>query len=152
MPTSSLDRKRYIKEDIYNSSYIQIGIYTKCLYWLNQNYLKENFDSFAQFLPEGDVPYYRGVIERGASVYLCEYDLEKRKRDLAALEKEVGGEGVTDTSHLNKVDVNENINAVIYRQINKKSDAAYVYFLVYPAIMFTLSIIISIIVKVLSLS
>ena len=152
MPTSSLDRKRYIKEDIYNSSYIQIGIYTKCLYWLNQNYLKENFDIFAQFLPEGDVPYYRGVIERGASVYLCEYDLEKRKRDLAALEKEVGREGVTDTSHLNKVDVNEDINAVIYRQINKKSDAAYVYFLVYPAIMFTLSIIISIIVKVLSLS
>ena len=64
----------------------------------------------------------------------------------------MGGEGVTDTSHLNKVDVNEDINAVIYRQINKKSDAAYVYFLVYPAIMFTLSIIISIIVKVLSLS
>ena len=153
MPTSSLDRKRYIKEDIYNSSYIQIGIYTKCLYWLNQNYLKENFDSFAQFLPEGDVPYYRGVIERGASVYLCEYDLEKRKRDLAALEKEVGGEGVpTDTAHLNKVDVNEDINSVIYRQINKRSDAAYVYFLVYPAIMFTISIIIAVIVKVLSLS
>ena len=153
MPSSSLDRKRYIKEDIYNSSYIQIGIYTKCLYWLNQNYLKENFDSFAQFLPEGDVPYYRGVIERGASVYLCEYDLEKRKRDLAALEKEVGGEGVpTDTAHLNKVDVNEDINSVIYRQINKRSDAAYVYFLVYPAIMFTISIIIAVIVKVLSLS
>ena len=71
MPTSPLERKRFIKEDIYNSSYIQIGIYTKCLYWLNQNYLKENFDGFAQFLPDGDVPYYRGVIERGASVYLC---------------------------------------------------------------------------------
>ena len=115
--------------------------------------MKENFDSFAQFLPDGDVPYYRGVIERGASVYLCEYDLEKRKRDLAALEKEVGGENVpTDTSHLDKVDVNEGINSVIYRQINKTNDAAYINFLVYPAIIFTLSIIIAIIVRVLSLS
>lgn len=148
-----LERKKYIKEDIYNSSYIQIGIYTKCLYYLNRDYLKENFDSFAQFLPEGDVPYYRGVVERGASVYFCEYDLEKRKRDLIALEKEVGGEGVaTDTSHLNKVDVNEGINSVIYRQLNRRNDAAYIYFLVYPAIMFTVGILIAIIVRVLSLS
>ena len=153
MPTSPLERKKFIKEDIYNSSYIQIGIYTKCLYWLNQNYLKENFDSFAQFLPDGDVPYYRGVVERGASVYLCEYDLEKRKRDLASLEKEVGGDGVpTDTSHLDKVDVNEGINSVIYRQINKSNDAAYINYLVYPAIIFTISIIVAIIVRVFSLS
>ena len=152
MSDGMLDRKKFIKEDIYNSSYIQIGIYTKCLYYLNRDYLKENFDSFAQFLPEGDVPYYRGVIERGASVYFCEYDLEKRKRDLAALEKEVGGEGIpVDTSYLDKLDVNEDVNSIIYRQINKRSDAAYINFLVYPAIMFTLSIIIAIIVRVLRL-
>ena len=153
MPDSMLDRKKFIKEDIYNSSYIQIGIYTKCLYYLNKDYLKENFDSFAQFIPDGDVPYYRGVIERGASVYFCEYDLEKRKRDLSSLEKEVGGDSVpTDTSHLDKVDVNEGINSVIYRQINKRNDAAYINYLVYPAIIFTISIIIAIIVRVLRLS
>ena len=153
MPDSMLERKKFIKEDIYNSSYIQIGIYTKCLYYLNKDYLKENFDSFAQFIPDGDVPYYRGVIERGASVYFCEYDLEKRKRDLSSLEKEVGGDSVpTDTSHLDKVDVNEGINSVIYRQINKRNDAAYINYLVYPAIIFTISIIIAIIVRVLRLS
>ena len=152
MPDSMLERKKFIKEDIYNSSYIQIGIYTKCLYYLNKDYLKENFDSFAQFIPDGDVPYYRGVIERGASVYFCEYDLEKRKRDLSSLEKEVGGDSVpTDTSHLDKVDVNEGINSVIYRQINKRNDAAYINYLVYPAIIFTISIIIAIIVRVLRL-
>ena len=104
-------------------------------------------------VPQGDVPYYRGVVERGASVYLCEYDLEKRKRDLASLEKEVGGDGIpTDTSHLDKVDVNEGINSVIYRQINKSNDAAYINYLVYPAIIFTISIIVAIIVRVFSLS
>ncbi len=153
MPVSSLERKQYIKEDIYNSSYVQIGIYTKCLYWLNKQYLKDNFDNFAQFIPDGDVPYYRGVVERGASVYFCEYDLEKRKRDLVALEKEVGGENVpTDTSHLSKVDVNEGINSVIYRQISRRNDAAYVNFLVYPALLFTVGIIIAIIIQVLTLS
>ena len=75
-----------IKEDIFNSSLIQVGIYSKSLKYLNPEFLKENFDDFPQFIPQGDVPYYRGVIQRGASVYFCEFALEKRKRDLEDLE------------------------------------------------------------------
>lgn len=151
MPFDPMERKQYIKDDIYNSSFLQIGIYTKCLYCLKRDYLKANYDSFSQFLPEGDIPYYRGVIERGASVYFCEYDLEKRKRDLVALEKEVGGEDVpTDKSSLDGLHVNEEINSVIYRQISKKNEAAYINFLVYPTIMLAISIIIALIVRILS--
>ena len=62
--------------------------------YLNPDFVKENFDEFAQFIPSGDVPYYRGVIQRGASVYFCEFALEKRNRDLADLEKQLGeGDG-----------------------------------------------------------
>ena len=39
MPFDQAVRKQYIKEDIYNSSFLQIGIYTKCLYYLNRDYL-----------------------------------------------------------------------------------------------------------------
>ena len=152
MPVDLVKQKQYIKEDIYNSSFLQIGIYTKCLYYLKRDYLKANYDSFATFLPQGDVPYYRGVVERGASVYFCEYDLEKRKRDLVSLEKEVGDENTpTDKSALAELDVNEEINSVIYRQISKRNDAAYINFLVYPTIMFAISLIIALIVRLLSI-
>lgn len=153
MPNDPNAKRQYIKEDIYNSSFLQIGIYTKCLYYLRRDYLKDNFESFATFVPQGDVPYYRGVVERGASVYFCEYDLEKRKRDLATLEQEVGGEDMpTDKSALSTVDVNEEINSVIYRQITKRGEAAYINFLVYPTMMLAIGIIVAIIVRILSLS
>ena len=153
MPFDQAVRKQYIKEDIYNSSFLQIGIYTKCLYYLNRDYLKSNYDSFATFLPQGDVPYYRGIIERGASVYLCEYDLEKRKRDLVSLEKEVGDESVSaDKSSLSSLDVNEEINSVIYRQITKNNDAAFIDFLVYPTLMLVVGVMIALIVRVFMLT
>ncbi len=87
-------KREMVKEDIFNSSLIQIGIYSNSLKYLNPDFVKENFDEFAQFIPSGDVPYYRGVIQRGASVYFCEFALEKRNRDLADLEKQLGeGDG-----------------------------------------------------------
>ena len=91
-------------------------------------------------------------MERGASVYFCEYDLEKRKRDLTTLEQEVGDVDVPDDSPaLTVVDVNEEINSVIYRQITKRGDAAYINFLVYPTMMLAIGLIIAIIVRVLSI-
>ena len=153
MPNNLSERKQYIKEDIYNSSFLQIGIYTKCLYYLKRSYLKENFESFSTFLPSGDVPYYRGVIERNASVYFCEYDLEKRKRDLASLEKEVGStDSSVSSSSLTNLDVNEEINSVIYRQISKRSESAFVNFLVYPTLILAITIIFALMVKMLSLT
>ena len=60
-------KKKMINEDIFNSSIIQICYYLHIpLSQLNIEFLKENFDSFAQFLPSENVPYYRGVIQRGA--------------------------------------------------------------------------------------
>ncbi len=55
----SITRKKMIKEDIFNSSLVQIGIYSNSLKYLQPDFLKENFDSFAQFIPSSDVPYYR---------------------------------------------------------------------------------------------
>ena len=40
--------KEMIKEDIFKSSLIQIGMYSNSLNHINPNFVKENFDSFAQ--------------------------------------------------------------------------------------------------------
>lgn len=131
-------KRQMIKEDIFNSTFIQIGIYTNSLKYLSPDFLKENFDSFIQFLPNGDVPYYRGVVQRGASVYFCEYALEKRNRDLEELERQVGDDSSPiDKQVLNQDNsslTNDEINRKIYSQINGLKDAAFVHILILPTI------------------
>ena len=129
-------RREMIKEDIFNSSLIQIGIYSNSLKYLTPEFLKENFDSFSQFIPADDIPYYRGVVQRGASVYFCEYAVEKRNRDLIELEKQLGDD---ENKTLIKQPQNENltnnkVNDQIYRQINGLRDAAFVNLLLIPTI------------------
>ena len=132
-----------IKEDSFNSSLLQIGIYTNSLKYLKPEFLRENFDSFAQFIPSGDVPYYRGVVQRGASVYFSEFAAEKASRDLADLERQLAseaGEGnvkplVKSTPARIDVDtVNSKINDQIYKQLSGLDNAAYVNSLLIPAI------------------
>ena len=115
---------------------------------MNVGFLKENFDSFAQFLPSSYVPYYRGVILRGASVYLCEFDKERRKREIANLDKEFGetegnGRSLVKSSP-NRIDVennNDGINDEIYKQFNGLKDVAFVnYMLIVTIVLFTLFI------------
>ncbi len=133
----SITRKKMIKEDIFNSSLVQIGIYSNSLKYLQPDFLKENFDSFVQFLPQGDVPYYRGVIQRGASVYFCEYALEKRNRDLAELEKELGEmtDDVEEQYDKEEVSItNDAVNDLIYKQINGLRDAAFINWLLVPTV------------------
>ena len=133
--------KEMKKEDIYRSSIIQIGLYTNSLHHLNPEVLKEQFDSFAQFVPNDDVPYYRGVIQRGASVYLCEYALEKSKRDLEDLKGQLGEEGakITPINEPNDAEItNKKVNDLIYRQINGIRDAAFLNIAIIPIIVLVL--------------
>ena len=97
-------------------------------------------------MPSENVPYYRGVIQRGASVYLCEYDVERRNRDLINLENELGENASKDKSLVkenNRLDLsnfnNNRINDTIYKQISGIRDAAFINYLLVPTIcMFTL--------------
>lgn len=150
MPSDPRERKSIIKEDIYNSSFVQIGLYTRCLNYLKKDFLKSNFDGFATFLPESDVPYYRGVIERGASVYLSEYAEERTKRDLITLEKELNGEAAAanvSTMNFDTDGINDHINDSIYKQIsNKKTDAAFATILMFPTLVLSLALVLALIV------
>lgn len=143
-----------IREDIYNSAFIQIGIYSNCLKYLKPNFLKEHFDSFAMFLPEKDIPYYRGIVQRGANIYFSNYVTEKRKRDIDAMNNQFysNGDGNSNGKSLVKRNgnfksdsgdyesINDKINDVIYRQLNNKKDAAFIGFLIFPMIIFIVGI------------
>lgn len=152
-------KRAMIKEDIFNSSLIQIGIYSNSLKYLNPDFVKENFDEFAQFIPGGDIPYYRGVIQRGASVYFCEFALEKRNRDLADLEKQLG-EGDGKGKQLMKQNgqnvgvgsiTNDKVNDAIYSQINGLRDAAFINYLILPTVILITLVILGAIAWVISL-
>lgn len=147
-------RKNMISEDIFNSALVQIGIYSNSLKYLTPEFLRENFDSFIQFIPTEDVPYYQGIVKRGASVYLCEYVLEKEKRDFEALEAELGEEVSADEKKLLKSNnsiTNEKINDEIYKQINGMRDSAFIYALVIPSIIFGVLFLFGIIAWIFSL-
>ena len=68
-----------------------------------------------------DVPYYKGIFERGASVYFVDFDFQKRKMDLEKLSdatKKDGDDdlmGDVDFSMLPKPN-NDEINKKLYRE------------------------------------
>lgn len=146
LPLDSAEKRELIREDIFNSSFIQIGLYSKTLRYLKPDYLKENFDAFAQFVPSDDIPYYRGVIQRGASVYYCEYALEKQKRDLSELEKQLGDtESIPDRDVSNDEMTNKKINDVIYRRISGLRESAFANLLIIPTIILAILLIVTIV-------
>lgn len=137
------DRRTMINEDIFRSSLIQIGIYSNTLKYLTPDFLKNNFDSFIQFLPNGDIPYYRGIVQRGATVYFSDYAAEKANRDFNDLENQLGEGSGRDSGgkSLAKTGAfrggiepvsNDSINDSIYRQINGLKDSAFVSFIIIP--------------------
>ena len=137
LSSDPLTRKNTIKEDIFNSALIQIGFYTNTLKSITPSFLRENFDELAKFIPEGDVPYYRGVVQRGASVYLSEFAATKAQRDLQQLDKQIAEEeGKKPHSEMYEAEplTNDRINDSIYKQINGMKDVAFINYLLIPTI------------------
>lgn len=143
--------KEYVRDDIGRSALLQIGIYANCLNNLNPTFLKENFERFEMFLPEGDVPYYKSVVERRAAVYFSDYVNEKSRRDLESLEaelNEVGGTGkgvslVKSNGHslIGNDTTNKKINDSIYRDLNGINNSAYISLVAIPFIIAVLGLL-----------
>ena len=155
LSNDSLLRKKMIQEDIFHSSLIQIAYYLRMsdLNQLNPDFLRENFDEVVQFLPSDDSPYYRGVIQRGASVYFCEYALEKRNRDLEDLEKQIGEESANEKVYFkdNISITNDSVNDIIYKQINGIKDRAFIHSLLIPSIVLGMLLVFGVISWIFSL-
>ena len=160
LPDDFYERDECVKKNIYNSSVLQVKLYyyskglgldlDSYLEKFNSSFLIEHLDDFFQFVPSSDVPYYRGVLQRNAGVYLCEFSLEKGKRDLVSLGKELGESiSVEDTATSSLT--NDSINEYIYPYLSKqKKDAAFSYFLIIPTIIFFVALVIEIALFIIS--
>lgn len=130
IPSDFNEEASIIQEDIFYSAFLQIAIYSGSLGYLTPQFLKENFKEFEQFLPKDDIPYYRGVIERGASVYYSDYVLEKKSRDLKQLagqfDEEVDSSIIFHDDHA--------INDFIYHKISGTDHGAFISLLFIPVL------------------
>lgn len=156
LPYDISQQKQVVRDNIFMASVLHIGLYAKCLQHFTMNTIpaiKDNFQQFTIFLPLEDVPYYSGIIEKGASVYYSAYVGERKKRDLQNLEKEVSsGENNSSGKRLVKTNgsaytaedflpQNEEANELIYASLVKK-EAAFARALIYPILVFVLGFVI----------
>lgn len=144
------------REDIYNLAFMQIGIYTEMLNVLRPDFLKENFDSFVPLLPEADVPYYRGIVTRGARVYYSDYIDEKNKREIENLQTATGEATkssnlkgkqfvkATDAGRLYAAQA-EKETRNLYSDIDSRKDAAFISFLLFPILLIALGLVLSVV-------
>lgn len=148
-PNDITQQKELVRNNIFLSAVLQIGVYANCIQYFNTDtmqFLKENFNQFSMFLPQEDVPYYKGVIERGASVYYSAFVGERKKRELKELDKQLSGvdggvnssgkvlvksNGLAELSAEDLIPHNEKENGVIYKDLSKK-EAAFARALIYP--------------------
>lgn len=137
-----IDKREIIKEDIFLASYLHVSLYGK-FSSLNREYLRNNFDEFTFCLPENMIPYYKGIIQRGATVYLEEYLNRMQDEQARNLSSEIGGisnnrQYVKSNGHnLN----NDSINDAIYSETmlkeknSKWSSAAFLRLMMIPIIL-----------------
>lgn len=160
LPDDLYARDECVKKNIYNSSALQVKLYyyskglgldlDAFLKKIDSAFFTEHLDDFFQFVPSSDVPYYRGVLQRNAGVYLCEFSLEKGKRELVSLGKELG-ENIPIEYNTTSPLINDSIYEYIYPYLNKRNkDAAFSYFLIIPTIIFFVALIIEIVMFIIS--
>lgn len=151
LPTDYSEKEEAIKKDIFNSALVQIGIYTKSLDRITPNFLKEHFDDISILIPEEFVPYYRGVVQRNARVYLSEYTVEKGRRDYQNLANELN---MPDSDKVVNFPAQElrhdDINGRIYASLIK-GKAAFVNYLIIPTLILLSLFIIGLVGWVISL-
>lgn len=156
MPGDNSEKRMIIKQNVFDHAFLQIGVYTDCLNYLKESFLKSNFNDFVLFLPPDDVSYYRGVVERGASVYFVDYTAELQKRELASLEAELGAEGGASNSRSLVKSNGKSILAdekydSIYKLNNSINEAAFVSFFVVPIVVAFLGIAFAIVAFIMGL-
>lgn len=139
------------KDNIFYLSCLAIGIYNNCLSYINPanpKFLKENFNLFAENMPTDVVPYYRGIIERGFSVYLNEFVESKNQQEISKMQREAEEMAAKEAELNNKPKV-----APLRSKDNDiwgTKDAAFSAISYFPIIFMLLGIIIPVLFLILS--
>lgn len=137
--------------DVYNLAFLQIGIYSDMLNILKPEFLKEEFNNFIPLLPEEDVPYFRGMISRGANVYYSDYIDEKNKQEIIKLESEMNSGKKANNLKKSRTGAVEKSyvdyeTKKLYTAIDKQ-EAAFVSFLIFPMAIIILGLVLAIMIN-----
>lgn len=131
------------RQNILYLSCLAIGVYSSCLKYMNPkklDFLVDNFDEFAQFIPNEDVPYYKGIILRGASVYYSDFVRAKKEQELKNLQSVSDGY----SSNLNNgIKLTKSTEVGRMNASDDKNQSAFITVLLFPIIIFMLGIMIS---------
>ena len=148
------DIERDKKNNIYNLSFMFIGLHTGMLNDLNPQFLKDNFDQFAVFLPKEDVEYYSGIVTKGYRNYYSDYIDELRR---TAVEHNVGASNSASTNSNAKS--NEMVKSKqfakstavgrAYKELYENK-AAFVNYLIIPIIFIVIALVVVLILLFIS--
>ena len=78
-------KEQEIDQNIYNLSFLAVGIYSETLPYLTPQFLKENFQQFKIFLPEEDITYYQSVLTRKNYIYYSDFKDAKNQQQIKKL-------------------------------------------------------------------
>ncbi|MBR4617841.1 MAG: hypothetical protein IKO49_00825 [Bacilli bacterium] len=148
---SSNESTNYTANDnIFYAACLAIGIYNNCLSYINPEnpvFLKNNFSLFAENMPLEVVPYYRGVIERGATVYLSEFIEAKEKQEIDRMRAEAEFE---EERLAKKSEIKKDPRASVKNETWGTRDAAFSSIALFPILIALLGVIIPIIFSFMS--
>ena len=138
------------KDNIFYVACLAVGIYNNCLSYINPDnptFLRNNFSLFAENMPMEVVPYYRGVIERGASVYLSEFVEAREKQEIERMKAEAKEE---EEKLAKKSEIRKDPLTSIDNDTWGTRDAAFSSIALFPILIAILGIIIPIIFNIMS--
>ena len=98
------------KDNIFYAACLAVGVYNNCLSYINPEkpgFLKNNFYMFAENIPSDVVSYYRGIIERGAEVYLIEFVSTAQQQEINRMKMEMEAERKKEEEARNKIQVSK---------------------------------------------
>lgn len=140
------------KDNVFYLSCLAIGIYNNCLSYINPakpKFLKENFNLFAENIPTELVAYYRGIIERGFSVYLNEFVESRNQQEIEKMKQEAERMRIEEEEKRKQAEKKE-APRIRNNDVWGTSDAAFSSVAFFPMIFLLLGVIIPIIFLIFS--
>lgn len=145
-----------ISNNIHILALIQLGAYSNTLDYFNPKFAEDNFNEFEIFIPENDIPYLRGAVQRKSPVYYCDFVDARNKREIEKMEKEAGGVnsaigGLTKSKStaIGRA-MSDKENERLYKNRFDDNQSAFTTFLILPLTLILLGIILSIVTLLVS--
>ena len=126
--------KDEINVNVYNMAFLEVGLLSETLNYLQPAFLKQNFSQFTIFLPESLVNYYRMILVNGGHSYLSDYLQVKNNQEIAKLQQSIDSEGgnnkgrsyVKSTGHYGNNENNDSREVMAFALKDDNNIAAFV--------------------------